>query len=53
MPSELRRKGVFGVSKERKAIHVEMVKQIVGKQVFAGPSSTIGHREDFDQTGLS
>ena len=43
----------FGISKSRKAIHVEMEKQKFGKQIFAGPSLTMGPREHYDQTGLA
>lgn len=28
-------------------------KQMFGKQMFAGPPLTMGHREDFDQKGLT
>ena len=43
----------FGTSQSRKAIHMEMQKQMFGKQMFAGPSLTMGRREDFVQVGLT
>lgn len=36
--------------KEQEKIHNEIEKQMLGKQTFAGPSLTMGYREDFDQT---
>ena len=42
----------FGISNERKAIYMEMEKQMLGKRMFAGPSAPIGYTGDFDQTGL-
>ena len=43
----------FGTSKGRKAIYMETEKQMFGKNMFAGPSLTVGHTEDIDQTGLT
>ena len=40
----------FGTSKGRKAIYMEMKKQMFGKQIFAGLPLT--HRKDFDQRAL-
>lgn len=40
---------MFGTSRIRKAIHMEMEKQIFGKRMLVRESLTIGHREDFDQ----
>lgn len=40
-------------SKGRKAIHMKMGKPMLGKQMFAGPSVTRGHREDFNQLVLA
>ena len=34
------------ISKGGKAIHMEMEKQMFGKQIFAGPHRTLGHREE-------
>lgn len=36
----------FENSKGRKATHLEMEKQIFGKQMFSGPSLTMGHRNN-------
>lgn len=38
----------MGTSKGRKAVILERVKQVFGKQKFAGPSLTMGHREDVE-----
>ena len=35
-----------GASRGRKASHMEMEKQMFGKQRFAGPADTTGHRMD-------
>ena len=35
----------FGISK---AIYTEVEKQLFGKQMFAGPAETTGHRVDSD-----
>ena len=43
----------FGTIKGRKAIYMEMEKQIRGKLMFAGPSLTKEHRQDFDQKGTA
>ena len=37
-----------GASRGRKASHMEMEKQTFGKQRFAGPVDTTGHRMDSD-----
>lgn len=42
----------FGTSKGGKVIHIKMESKL-GKQIFAGPSLTAGHRENFDQTCLA
>ena len=34
---------LFGTSKERKRVYMEMEKQWFVKQMFAGPSLTMGH----------
>jgi len=39
---------VTGASRGRKASHMEMEKQTFGKQRFAGPADTTGHRMDSD-----
>lgn len=39
--------------KGRKESHIEKEKQMLGKQVFAGPSLTMRHREDKGQRGLA
>ena len=39
----------FGTSKRRKAIHMEMKKQMFSKQIFAGSGdTTMGHRVHSD-----
>lgn len=35
------------------AIDMELEKQMLGKQMSVGSSSTAGHRKDFDQKGLA
>lgn len=42
----------FATSKGRKVIHIKMESKL-GKQIFAGPSLTMDHRENFDQTCLA
>lgn len=34
-------------------IHMQMQKQMVGKQTFVWPSLSMGHKEDFDPRGLA
>lgn len=43
----------FGTSKGGKAGHMEIETQMFGKEIFAGLSLTMGHREDFDTMGLA
>lgn len=52
---ELKRKEAlsFGTSKGRKTIHKEMENQMFDKQMFAGKSLTMAHRENFDQMVLA
>lgn len=51
---ELRRKGGWSLGLRREGgNHVEMERQMLGEQPFAGPSLTMGHAEDCDQAGLA
>ena len=34
----------MGVQRAKKAIHRKTEKQMLGKQMFAGPAETVGHR---------
>lgn len=42
----------FGTSKGREGIHREMEKHMSGKQMFAEPAETMGHRVDRDLQAL-
>ena len=37
----------FGTSKKRKAIDMEIEKQVFGKQMFAEPGRLMEHRKEF------
>lgn len=52
---ELRRKGGCTLELQRggSSSHIELEKQTLSKQIFAGTSSTMGYREDFTQTVLA
>lgn len=41
------------MSKGRRVIHMEMEKQMFGKQMFFGSSLIMGHRKVFDQRSLA
>lgn len=44
---------MFGISEGRRAIHMEMEKPVFDREIFAGPSLPMGHREDFGSMGLA
>lgn len=41
----------FGTSKSRKAIHMEIEMEMLGKYMFSGPPLTLAHYKNFDHMG--